>query len=172
MMALSNEPVTTCSGSRSEGHDACHHLFRYKGGAKRYARGTIRQKCSPSAPDGLQRRPGSQTHVVNSGISRAASGTRLAAIELLVPHGARASYGLLGGHFEPRSDGQLTVNIYASSPNERCFADSLVSRIDEVRVGLPEEYVEGVLDGIDLAKGELNTIAPQLMVNSSPKARA
>ena len=54
--------------------------------------------------------------------------------------------------FEPRNENHLTVEVSFSSPNGRLFGDSLARGIDEVRVGLPDEYTGGVFDGIDLAK--------------------
>jgi hypothetical protein len=75
-------------------------------------------------------------------------------------------YGLLGGQWKPDVTGQLTVDVSISTANERPFADSLASKSDEVRVGLPSEYARAVVAGVDAAKIELNTLtAARLSIN-------
>lgn len=92
-------------------------------------------------------------------------GLRLAAIEVLVPLGGRAMYGLLGGEFRPDSTNRLDVDVFVASAGPP-FAGNLATKIDKVRVGLPAEYVEGVLDGVALAKGELDRLAAgKLLLN-------
>lgn len=99
------------------------------------------------------------THTLSAGGPRPDKTLNLAAAEVLVHVGGRMLYGLLGGRWQPESDSQLSVEVLVSTSNERLFPDSLAGGTDEVRVGLPSEYIEGVLDGIDLAKGELNFVA-------------
>lgn len=84
---------------------------------------------------------------------------QVAAIELLVPLGARSMYGLIGGSFEPNEGDGLSVEIYVSSSVERIFSESMAGLNDEVRVGLPVEYVRGVAAGVDVACAKLDSIA-------------
>lgn len=98
--------------------------------------------------------------------SNVADGPRLAAIELLVPQGAHSMYGMLGGEFEPDSGASFDVEVCLSSASEPVFANGLANQTDEVRMGLPSEYIEGVCSGIALAKGELDRLlAGKLRVN-------
>jgi hypothetical protein len=99
------------------------------------------------------------THTV---VARAESQSalKLAAIEIFVPLGPRSMYGLLGGQFDPETAGHLSVDVRVSAANGRLLADSLAMKGDEVRVGLPAEYAQAVLVGVDLAATEPNTVAP------------
>lgn len=91
---------------------------------------------------------------------------KMAAVELLVVTGPRSLYGMLGGHFTVGPTGRLNVDVRISTANERLFADNLAGTLDEVRVGLPAEYAQAVLAGVDLAKGELNALtAGKLSIN-------
>jgi len=93
-------------------------------------------------------------------------GLRLAAIEVLVPLGGRSIYGLLGGEFRPDSSNRLDVDVFVASAAGPPFASNLATQTDKVRVGLPAEYVEGVLGGVALAKGELDRLAAgKLLIN-------
>jgi hypothetical protein len=90
----------------------------------------------------------------------------MAAVEMFADLGPRHMYGLLGGHLEPDTTDYLSVEVRVSTANERLFNDSLAMKRDEVRVGLPAEYVQGVMAGLDLAKHELNTLTPgKLTIN-------
>jgi hypothetical protein len=98
------------------------------------------------------------THFV-AAKAQSPSGLTLAAIEVFVPLGPRSMYGLLGGRFEPDATGQLNIDVNISAATERLFADSLAVKGDQVRVGLPAEYAQAVLAGVNLAKGEMNALA-------------
>lgn len=76
---------------------------------------------------------------------------RRAALEILVPRGGRAQYGLLGGEFEPATSDQFIVRLALSDRHERHIPWSLSARIDGVRAGIPTEYASGVIE--DLAAG-------------------
>jgi hypothetical protein len=86
------------------------------------------------------------------------SSLRLAAIEVFVPLGPRSMYGLLGGQLKPDATNHLSVDVSVSSATERLLTDSLATKGDEVRVGLPAEYAQAVLAGVDTAKTELNAL--------------
>jgi len=73
---------------------------------------------------------------------------RLAAIELFIPTGGRAYYGALGAEFVPASEKQLVVQVLISLEEGQMIPDALASRNDTVHVGLPQEYLQGVLHGI------------------------
>lgn len=62
-----------------------------------------------------------------------------AAVELLVPRGPRAEYGLLGAVIRPGPCG--TVSIACPEAGD-AWRESLAGAGDEVRRGLPEEYRE------------------------------
>ena len=98
------------------------------------------------------------THTIAAG-GELQNGLRLAAIEVFVPLGPRSMYGLLGGQFEPDATGQLTIDVNVSTATERLFADSLTVKGDQVRVGLPAEYAQAVLAGVNLAHSEMDALA-------------
>ena len=77
---------------------------------------------------------------------------RDATLEVLVPTGARSLYGLLGGTYEPNETGRLHIVVNVGAPKGPMFPDSLAGSLDEVHVGLPEEYSEAVLDGLVAAQ--------------------
>jgi hypothetical protein len=71
-----------------------------------------------------------------------------AAVELFVPVGGRALYGLLGAEFRPGGGAEgLTLRVDVSPGNGPGLPWALAAEIDDVREGLPEAYVSGVLDG-------------------------
>lgn len=70
------------------------------------------------------------------------------AIEVWMPVGPRALYGLLGVRFEPRATGlSIQVPVVSGIEGPRC-AHSIASLSDEVRVGLPDEYGHEVVHGL------------------------
>lgn len=88
----------------------------------------------------------------------------LAAIEIFLPLGPHWMYGLLGGQFKPELKDRLDVDVLVSSSTERFFVSELTRKSDDVRTGLPVEYVEATIDGISLARGELDKVAPGTLV--------
>ena len=95
-------------------------------------------------------------------------------VEAYVPRGARADYGLLGLEFAP-GPAAIEVIVPYSGPHGATLTDSLAGQIDDVRVGLPEEYAEAVLDAlcaaaVSLPSGVLRVCAAAHgRVGSSPK---
>jgi hypothetical protein len=85
------------------------------------------------------------------------SHTKCAAIELLIPAGARSHYGGLGANFAPERNGDLEVRICASQESPQALKGSLADRLDKPYIGLATEYIEGVLKGI------VDVGAPQLL---------
>jgi hypothetical protein len=79
--------------------------------------------------------------------------TRIAAIELMVPRGPRASYGLLGAKWiDSRSrDGEVSVAV-----NNKGFLmqESLAVMPDDVRLGLLDEYAAAVVSGVESVVSE------------------
>jgi hypothetical protein len=62
-------------------------------------------------------------------------------IEIWMPMGARALYGLLGVHFEGAGSERCAVRVPVVQGTEGPrFTDAIAPSYDEVRVGLPEEY--------------------------------
>lgn len=74
--------------------------------------------------------------------------TRKAALEIIVPVGPKSLYGLLGAEFEPNDSGHLVLEVLVSTDNEPIYTKSLANDLDLVKVGLPSEYKESVVDGI------------------------
>lgn len=97
------------------------------------------------------------THVIPAHKCRGTP-IRRVAIELFVPLGPRSMYGLIGGQYEPDTGNSLIVEIAVSSADEDVYPDSLASQTDEVKVGLPCEYVRGIVSGIDVGCAEINGV--------------
>jgi hypothetical protein len=75
-------------------------------------------------------------------------------------------YGLLGGHLEAEASDRLRIDVSVSAAKERKFVDSLAMKGDDVRVGLPPEYVQAVLAGVKSAMAQLNAVtAGKLSIN-------
>ncbi len=74
--------------------------------------------------------------------------TRSAAIELLIHIGGRAYYGALGAEFVPAPVKQLVVQVPVSLDEGQIISNSLAGRLDTVYMGLPQEYLQGVLNGV------------------------
>lgn len=76
------------------------------------------------------------------------SETRQAALEIFIPVGPRVCYGLLGAKFIPNPSGKLSVEVRVSTENESIFSSSMAAKVDTVKIGLPEEYSQSVMEGI------------------------
>lgn len=73
------------------------------------------------------------------------------AIELAVHIGPMIEYALLGCEFEPGASDSPVIAV-AASPSSLTspFPDNLVQISDDVRVGLPSEYLNGILEGASI----------------------
>lgn len=73
-------------------------------------------------------------------------------VEIYIPHGSTASYGVLGAELvESEIDGlEIIVSIKSAGLP---FHPSLASNTDEVRVGLLDEYANSVIGGVVKAAG-------------------
>lgn len=80
----------------------------------------------------------------NSGLIREPSVT----MELFIPMGAMAAYACLGLDYEANSSNQLTFEITTSNDEGRILTGSLADIVDEVRVGLPQEFANAVLENL------------------------
>jgi len=109
------------------------------------------------APDAVYRPVEILSHKIPA--EKALAVAKLAAVELFVPAGPRAQYGLLGGHLQPDATGELIVEVGVSSSHERLFPDNLALQEDEVRVGFPAEYTPAIVPGLELAKTQLGGLA-------------
>jgi hypothetical protein len=72
---------------------------------------------------------------------------RTATVELYVPHGAKVSYALIGAELTNASCDGLEVKVLIKSEGYP-YELSLASQIDDVRIGLLEEYASAVVDGV------------------------
>lgn len=94
-------------------------------------------------------------------------------LEVYVPRGARVEYGLLGLLLEKDRDGVEVVVPYSAGISAS-LAGSLASGLDDVRVGLPEEYAGAVLAALLASEALPNGLirvcaAAHGAVGSSPK---
>lgn len=102
-------------------------------------------------------------------------GSRSVVVEVLIPRGPRAEYGLLGLGYVPRATGRLEVKIDFTDLPADLFSGSLAGALDEVRAGLPGEYAEsvaaGVMSSVDLLGSGCVRVeeAARGIVGSSPK---
>lgn len=117
--------------------------------------------------------------VITSSVERSFAGepTRnvMVGLEALLPTGARAEYGLLGLEFLPDHLGRLQIEVPYSGMAGIAWPDALAGKLDEVRLGLPEEYASAVLASLSSAgegrvpSGVLRIVdAAHGLVGSSP----
>jgi hypothetical protein len=89
-----------------------------------------------------------------------------AGVELFLPRGGRFMYGLLGGSFRNSEGEILQLAIDLSTVREPFFPASLAASLDGVRLGLPAEYAEAVVNGLTAAAGGSASFAPgHLLIN-------
>jgi hypothetical protein len=91
------------------------------------------------------------------------------AVEAFIPRGAFAEYALLGGSWNPGRFQFTRVAVSVSNESGPAFAGHLAGRVDEVRIGLPEEYGEGVLDTLASHAGALGR--GRLLISSAAHGR-
>lgn len=75
-------------------------------------------------------------------------GTRTAGLELYIPVGATIRYALLAGKFAPAESEFLSIEMPISDAKGDLVKWALASNVDEVRAGLTDEYIDGILQGI------------------------
>ncbi len=86
------------------------------------------------------------------------SGTRYAAIELFIPLGGRAAYGLLGARYDPDpSAQQLAIRVDVTGDKDSSIEWARANVVDYVRAGLPMEFTQGVIDGAIEAKDTIGS---------------
>jgi hypothetical protein len=87
------------------------------------------------------------TQVVRPKIAVAATRT-IAALEINLPHGSKASYALLGAELVDSEVEGVDVVVSVNSTGFP-FAQSLSRRPEEVKVGLLKEYASAVISGVE-----------------------
>lgn len=73
---------------------------------------------------------------------------RIGAVELFIPKGGFAYYGLLGARWRPKAGNTLSIHVPLSGYEGMPVDGNLGTEADDVRAGLPEEYATGVLEGL------------------------
>ena len=68
--------------------------------------------------------------------------------ELFLPRGARVVYGVLGANYKFEASRKLSLTTHQTLNDKKIFKDSLLDPIEEVYVGLPEEYEDGIYSGV------------------------
>ncbi|WP_437482743.1 hypothetical protein WME75_41460 [Sorangium sp. So ce1014] len=69
-------------------------------------------------------------------------------VEALVPRGALAEYGLLGLAYQSTTSEASRVEVGYSTSEGMKWYESLAATIDEVRIGLPEEYSKSIFQAL------------------------
>jgi hypothetical protein len=94
------------------------------------------------------------------------------AIELLIPEGPKLSYGLLGGTFDATTTEGFKVDIWTSSGGP-IYSSGLLSNLDTAVAGLNEEYLSGVVEGLQSSSKMTNTLGTgHLVINCASHAMA
>jgi hypothetical protein len=105
--------------------------------------------------------------------SSAAGVQRNAAIELMTPLGGMIRYALLGGQFTPDLSSVMDLSIrVADTRTAAHFKGSLVESFDEVRVGLPSAFVDGVVQGMHMALAARNIVSGKFLIYCAAHAAA
>ena len=86
--------------------------------------------------------------------------SRIAAVEVVVPLGPRAMYGLLGGRINPASGRLLSVEVATSISNGQLLFDTLALPGEEVKSGLPAEFGPAIISAVALARQEMPNLPP------------
>jgi hypothetical protein len=116
-------------------------------------------------PDAIYPAEKSVRHVLSTS-DRSVVEPLLAAVEFFAHVGPRTYFGLLGGQLLPSETGRLAVNVSITDTEGKPFLNNPSSKVDKIRVGLPSEYVGGVLAGVALAKKELDVLSSgNLLIN-------
>lgn len=72
-------------------------------------------------------------------------------VEALVPRGPLAEYGLIGLAYQSTTSETLRIEVAYSTNGGMSWGKSLAATIDDVRLGLPEEYSQAVFHALSSA---------------------
>jgi hypothetical protein len=72
-------------------------------------------------------------------------------IEAFVPRGGMAEYGLLSVEFQPTEGRALQIEVPHSEMGGAPWVDTLAGKVDDVRLGLPQEYAIAVVTSMSSA---------------------
>ena len=98
-------------------------------------------------------------HILN-GTLPAGRGSRMAAVELLRNVSTFRPYGLLGAEMKPDCGGSVHIQICTSSESGELYTDTIFPDPGRVRIGLPAELVNFVLQGVSAADEHLGGLKP------------
>lgn len=90
------------------------------------------------------------TGIDEQGICGSGSGNDCFVLEVMIPHGARCMYGLLGITFRRCSvESGIQVRLTRKSILNEIYKESLVSPFEYGHFGLPSEYEEASIRGLE-----------------------
>jgi hypothetical protein len=64
-------------------------------------------------------------------------------------------YGLLGGEFKPKNIPRMDIFIGSSKNDGQPYTDSIASPTEVSLIGIPKEYVTGIVEGFEMARQKL-----------------
>lgn len=86
-------------------------------------------------------------HSLGSACSQPGPLLGLLGLELMIARGGRLEYGALGVRMDPTTRGTLDIEVVVTDPVGPAYTESIVQRSDYVQLGLPQEYVDAIVDG-------------------------
>ena len=73
-------------------------------------------------------------------------------LEVMIPRGAHVMYGLLGVCYLPdNNEKKIKLFFSKSKSTESVYSKSLIDMFEKAKVGLPDEYVEAAINGVNRA---------------------
>jgi hypothetical protein len=102
-------------------------------------------------------------HVLKGTLS-SAKGSRMAAVELLRNVSTFYPYGLLGAEMTPAAEGSVRIQVCTSSVSGELYTDTIFPNPGRVRIGLPAELANFVLEGVVAADERLGGLKPSTIV--------
>ncbi|WP_127529793.1 hypothetical protein [Paenibacillus kobensis] len=81
-------------------------------------------------------------------------------IELVLRAGMISKYAFIGVTYSPSNEGKLVVKAEVGHENGTIIEDIIALKPDEVRLGIPEEYITAIVDEIHKLVSDANDLLP------------